>query len=248
MNDRKNKPVPPGRKAWIKGEAPTGEDAFAKRAERGRSFLRTDEEADKLLSELDAAIDDVYGRSDGQEEQIRRLPIRQLPYRMLGWAAAIVVLVVAGIWWASRPNAVNTEQLFVDQFDHFTNDLVVRQMGEEGSNANTYKQQALLDYEQRDYAGAREKIRQYFVVVEQPDSSLFLYLGISELAEGRVAEAEQSLLAALAFGYQPDAVAWYLALAKLREGRSADAKTDLQLIANGSSLFRDRAKRLLEQL
>jgi len=248
MKDPNNKSVPPGREAWVKGKSSTEEDAFAERAASGRRYLNSAEEADELLRELDADIEDAYGSLEKKDKPLRHLPVGRRRYSWLAWAAAILLLVLAGMWWSNQSKVADSEQLFADQFEHFTNDLVIRTMGDETDDSKNGKQQALEAYEKKDYAQATEDISQYLASTTRVDSSLYFYLGISELAQGRVVEAEQSLQTAAAFGYQPDAATWYLALVKLKAGQMEAAKADLKTITKGRSLFRERAKKLLELL
>ena len=246
MKDPNNKSVPPGRTAWVKGNLSTEEDALARKAVRGRRFLDSAEEAEELLGELDGEIEEAYGGSGGK---ILPLPQKKRSYgRYLAAAAAILLLLAAGIWWSSQSEIVDNEQLFADHFEHFSNDLIVRTMGEEIGESEKMKRQALQAYEEKNYSQAIANINQYLASSARPDSSLLLYRGISELAEGSITAAKQSLQMATNFGYKADAVAWYLALAKLKNGQTETAKIDLEAIANSGSLFRNRAKSLLEQL
>ncbi|MEM9836605.1 MAG: tetratricopeptide repeat protein [Bacteroidota bacterium] len=248
MSEQRNKPTP--RQQWIDGQSYLPDDDFSRRAQRGRSELADNEMAADFLADLDAAIDEQYGTAKRSEPtisaKVKPLPTRVRPWRnWLGVAAAVLILIAAG-WWSLQSTS-SPSDLVATHFDHFTNDLVVRTMGDSPS-ADAALNTALAAYSQKDYAQAITDLEAYRQRSEA-NPKTDLYLGISYLATGQAQQALSILTASKVSDYQPDARQWYTALAHLQLNETEKSQNLLRPISqNNNSLFQDQAQRLLTQM
>lgn len=258
MSDPTNKPTDgkgarPDRQRWIAGEKGTTGDAFDQRADAGREELSNSAEAADLLDALDAEIDAVYGSvtdlpdakgaADGTSAtaRVRKLYVPQK--RWFALAAAVALFLIAG-WWLTQ-GLSDASDLYATNFSHYENDLVLRQMGEDGLN-DPELAAALAPYEARNYPLAEAELTTYLSAGGK--SSARLYLGISQLVNDHLDDARTNLTAAAKNERQTNAANWYLALTELRANQPEAARSLLQQLANGNSLFKDRAAALLDEL
>jgi hypothetical protein len=259
MSDPTNKPTDgkgsrPDRRRWIKGENGTVGDAFDQRADAGREELANPTEAADLLDALDAEIDALYGSATdlpvtndavgpntSTSGQVRKLYVPKK--RWFALAAAVALFLIAG-WWLTL-GLIDASDLYATNFSHYENDLVVRQMGEGGVN-DPELAAALKAYEARNYPLAETELTAYLSAGGK--SSTRLYLGISQLANDQLDAARTNLTAATKNERQTNAANWYLALTELKANQPEAARPLLQQLANGNSLFKNRATALLNKL
>ncbi|MTB53741.1 hypothetical protein [Lewinella sp. W8] len=252
-------PDNPKRDEWLRGEFPgdAARDPFGESAARGRRELDSPEEAADLLAGIEARLEAVYGKPAVRKKDA---PAR---VRSLGrWyaaAAAILLLVVAGIWWINQPATFDAETVFAETFTPYANDLSGRTMGgdEADSLTNEALQAALLAYDRRDYPAAAAAFGVYRTAL--PDNSapasapnpsaISLYYGISLLGTDEAetaAEVLEPLTDDATYGLPAK---WYLALAYLRAERTDDSKNILQpLSRRNDTPFARKAADLLKTL
>lgn len=253
MSDQKNKPDQQDRRNWIDGQfSPQHEDELARRAKRGRQHLPDADAAGDFLAELDAAIDAAYGAEAAPENEDEGATIRSINRprarrRWLGIAASVAILLAFGSWLVNRGPTPDSAALSAAYFTHFPNDLVVRTMGE-GGTVEEELAAAFSAYTAEDYEQATTDLSDYLLNQPAADSSVCLYLGISQLKTEQFTAAKTNLLVARNLGYQTDAANWYLALTALGEGDIAEAKIALSTLKSGPSLFREKANQLLKEL
>ncbi len=157
-------------------------------------------------------------------EEKRNMPVRALrPSLFWGVAASLFLAITAGIWWMFGQKSPG-EELYQAYFRPDPG-LVTAMSGD----ANYEFDRAMVDYKVGNYADAItrwEKLRS-----EDPKNDSILYfLGISNLAMGRQAQAERLLgevvsLPDSEFGAEAN---WYLGLVFLKKGDHDRAKTYLQ--------------------
>lgn len=164
--------------------------------------------------------------------------------RSLNWmryAAAAAVLLLLGLFWVLRPQpAASPEALFAEHFSPYED--ILQQRG----GAQQALELAMQAYNAQQYAAAAPQLE----ALADSLPAAALYAGISRLATGEPAAAENLLLRARnANPLLAEVADWYLALAALRAGDLSRAKTRLQAIAAQSGAYRSReAAALLKSL
>lgn len=252
MSEPRNNSNEKGRKDWVKGRPSKVGDELSRRADSGRRYLSGEEEANDLLGEIDDGIDDLLGEERAEAESdpvIRSLkPQRGSRRGQLALAASVLLLLALSTWGLNSFLSPGNEALVTAYFRHFDQDLVTTTMGAETAEAVDPELKTAMDaYGARDYNRAVSLLTDYLQRTDaRPEARL--YLGVSQLALGRTEASLTSLTAAQNSAYQPAAVSWYLALGYLRMDNDLAARQELENLAQGNSLFRDRAAQLLEEL
>lgn len=259
---RMAQPDNPRRDAWLRGEFPedANRDPFGESAARGRRELDSPEEAAEFLAGIEARLEATYG---GSKVEASTPPKPKAKVRSLGkWyatAAAILLLVVAGIWWINQPTAFDAETIYAETFSPYANDLSERTMGgnDNDSLTNAALQTALLAYDRRDYAAAAAAFSAYRTappVLPAPASApspaaISLYHGISLLAADEAVAATAQLEPILEDPTYGLPARWYLALAYLRAEQTEDCKNILEPLARRTDTpFAQQAAELLKTL
>lgn len=199
-----------------------------------------DEQVEKAMAEykevmlhlegaaLKAQLKEKY--SDAQVQPRKRLAFVWLA------AAAVLLLLAFGFLWQRS----NSGPQFSDYFIHFEQLDTFR-----GEDANAPFAKAMEAYNRRHYEEVYALLKQ----VENPDSEVYFFMGVSALAQEKTAEAITALKLS---GTEPanryyQQTRWYLALALWQSGRIEDSKVQLKRINEGEYQF-SQAKKLLNKL
>lgn len=192
----------------------------------------------------EAIITPLNGQQANTQARVRHLrQNRKGTLNLLGYAAALLLVLAVG-WWALQTGAgLNPEQLAMESFEPYDNIATGTVRGEEDSSPEAA---AFTDYDAGNYAAAAAK----FDALPATDVTNF-YLAQSLLAQQEFAAAT-AILVPLSenpdFALAPEA-AYYAALGRLGMGETVAAKEALTLMAaTASHPFADAARKVLEKL
>jgi TolA-binding protein len=182
-------------------------------------------------------------KAEARVVEIRRR--RKGQFRLLGYAAALLLMLAVGWWAINQPGGLDTQQLAMDSFTPYEN---IATGTVRGDNDDTAEAAAFADYDAGNYAAAAEK----FSALSASNSFVNnFYLGQSLLAQQKFEEAARvfsPLMSTPAFPLAEEA-AYYHALALLGTGDAAGAKTALAKISNATDHeMQAEAKALLAKL
>lgn len=187
------------------------------------------------------AITDRQAKTNARVVDIRRRRAGQL--KLLGYAAALLLLLAVGWWAINTSSGFDAPQLAMESFRPYDN---ITTGAVRGDNDQTAEAAAFADYDAGNYAAAEEKL-----AALQRDPVNEFYLGQSLLAQNKFAEAvnvfsELSERSDFALAKES---AYYSGLAQLGVGDVAAAGATLSEIANDSGHpMQKEAKALLAKM
>jgi hypothetical protein len=174
----------------------------------------------------EAVVTPLASRQARTQARVRNMKQnRKGTFNLLGYAAALLLVVAVG-WWALNMNTdFSPEQLAMESFEPYDNIATGTVRGEEDTSAEAA---AFNDYDAEDYAAAATKFR----ALPATDVTSF-YLAQSLLAQQDFAAAAPiftTLSTQADFALAPES-AYYAALSRLGKGELVAAKEALTLIA-----------------
>lgn len=162
--------------------------------------------------------------------------------RLLGYAAALLLMLAVGWWAFSEPGGFDAQQLAMDSFKPYENIATGTVRGDNDATAETA---AFADYDAGNYAAAADK----FAALPESNVHQF-YLGQSLLAQGDFEEAHLIFLKLWRsdFALKEESY-YYLGLADLGRGDIIEARNALSKIArNENHPMQAEAKALLAKM
>ena len=195
--------------------------------------LLKNEELEEEVELLKAARATAYhaGRSSlkkklNQFEEEIKTPVRRIvPFRWLAAAAAVLILLVAGIWFSKngRSDAAH-EKLFADHFETYRNPILIRG-GEK--NSDEYWPSAVNAYAKGDFQTAAELFRQSLNDTLTIGYLAHFYRGVSLLSQpqpdAELAVSALDSVIVLDNDYRLQAM-WYKGLSLLYLNKKEEAK------------------------
>lgn len=166
-----------------------------------------------------------------------------------GWwavAAAVLILLLAGLWrWGPRQEA-DPQALFAAFSPHYDSGLTVR--GETTSCVEI--ETAIAPYDAKEYALASQTLRQLLATPVSDScgvsvAELRLLLGISQLFAG---QTDASIRTLRPLGASSTDAKWYLAMSYLHQGNLAATKALLEDWEDTDSFYARQAAALLAKL
>ncbi|MEM7573493.1 MAG: hypothetical protein AAF433_11355 [Bacteroidota bacterium] len=238
----------PGRKAWRDGSLDPKSGDFEQYAARGRELLGSAEEADDLLAELDQALDEaaMLPTQKKAAEDLSAKPegfkLRKINGRNWLTIAASILLLISVSWWLVREPAGILDRHFV----HYDSNSSVRTLGNDSAATDSDFAEAMEPYDLKDYPRAIASL-EVFYTTHPADQRAPFYLGLSYLANGDAEAALPLLDEARLKAELGDAPDFYWAMAAKALGQEEVANRTLSALAEGSGLFAQRAKFLLDE-
>ena len=157
-------------------------------------------------------------------------------------AAAGIVLVVALYFVFNTLGKPSTEELYNEFYEPYSAYAPVTMRGEEG--IDTPMKEAMLAYENGDYAVAAEKLETL-----PPSVDRDFYLAHSYLSAGEQQKAVPLLEQLAETGAEPTStINWYLALAYLKDGHTAESREILERLTVHDNSYQLKARQLLKDL
>lgn len=181
-----------------------------------------------------------------QEIDVASNPIKSVPFGLkIATVAASLVLGLIVFKSLTTPGA-DPQTLFSQSFKpvetDYTSDRTIQFPEKELYNAG------LAAYFEEDFVKSEELLTQYSSKVKT-DNSVFLYLGISQLKNGKPEVAKTSLNKLNRAALGNEHVQWFVALCELKMNNLPVVKDSLNLIVkNPHHMHFDEAKRLLDRL
>lgn len=170
----------------------------------------------------------LTAKTSGRQPEAKVVKMRQRskgPFRLMAYAAALLLVLAVGWWALSVPGGVDARQLAMDNFTPYKNIATGTVRGENDNSAETA---AFKDYDNGSYATAAAK----FSALPLSPVNQF-YLGQSLLAQQKYDEALavfSPLMAATDFPFAEES-AYYNALAQLGHGDVEEAKKAMAKIS-----------------
>ncbi|MDH7448365.1 tetratricopeptide repeat protein [Aquimarina sp. 2201CG14-23] len=165
-------------------------------------------------------------------------------YKKLWIAASIVLIATIGGITLLNPFAIDTNELYAENFEPYKNVVtpIVR-----GENTESEEVLAFTSYESKNYPLAADQFSKLFESTRKP--YFLLYQANSLLASGKTKDAIPILEQHIALGDQlSERGKWYLALAYLKENRKEESIIILKELAEKGSFKKTSAQQLLNQL
>lgn len=228
-----------------KKQASKANDKFTQQSLEGYEYLPEGISAQDLLTRIDQKI-------DSQTKSSHRSIRRQLP-RLMSLAAAVLVLVVAGIWFLqdSSPTDSSTDlfsQYYTPLAVAIPNQGIDRGEPQEYSYALSPITEALHQYEQGNFKAANVVFES--IPMEQKSEATNFYHSLSLLSAGEVASAihllEKLDTTAEDIRYIEN-IKWYLALAYVKVDQQQKALPYLEDLQE-SKHFQHKANSILSKL
>ncbi len=218
----------------------TGElDEFSRKAIEGARQLGDPDRFEAILNRLDQKIERQSG--SGRKPGIVRLPF------ILGVAASLCLLILAGNWWLQRD-----QRLAYSHFDSLPSALAQSDISRSPLGQIDAVQAALLKYESGEYDAAIPLFEEALESYNKDSSILNLYYGISLLGSRKSAEAIKPL--GKATQNREDSVplqrasTWYLALAYLAEGKKEACRENLSELIREPGDYHNQAVNLKKEM
>lgn len=226
-------------------QASKTDDKFTQQSLEGYEYLPPGISAEDLLASIDQKIDRKTGSS---QISIRR----QLP-QLMRLAAAVLVLVAAGIWLLRDSSPADSS---TDLFSQYYTPLAVaipnqgidRGATQEYSYALSPVTEALNRYEQGDFKAANVSFAS--IPAEQKSEAANFYHSLSLLSAGEIAAAIdllEKLDSTAADIRYVENIKWYLALAYVKVDQQQKAVPYLKALQE-SKHFQHKASSILSKL
>jgi tetratricopeptide (TPR) repeat protein len=190
-----------------------------------------------------------YSLMDADAKKRQGAPLRILSARFLSAAAAGLILVVASVWFFTKPAA--PERLFAAYYAPYASDLDIqlRNAGDQAALADTPLTLGLKAYSEKDFSKAASQLEAF--LQENPGHRITqYYLGHALLSEHRWEEALSYLEAVWAAGMEYSEEAnWYAALLYVKTGQVEKAKSALEVLqSSGKGRYYEQARELAGKL
>lgn len=204
----------------------------------------------KVFQDLEVVIKDEgkdkLNKARKQASNQPRVLVAAQPYLNIAALLALVVAVVAGVYW-SGSFSNGSDKLFAEHFQPYANTLTSQTRG--GTESFNSIDSAMHFYSMGDF----ETALKYLNNVESGERSSLVefYKGNACLAlerSGKAIEVFSDVQGQLPEKYEVQGK-WYLALAYMKEERFSKAKKHLKVIANKeNSFYADKAEKILNKL
>lgn len=177
---------------------------------------------------LCADASEGYALMNADRKKRQGAPLRILSARFLSAAAAGLILVVASVWFFTKPAA--PERLFAAYYVPYASDLDVqlRNAADQAALADTPLTLGLKDYSEKNFTKAASQLETF--LQKNPEHRIAqYYLGHALLSENRREEALPYLEAVWAAGMEYSEEAnWYAALLYVKTGQMEKANSALE--------------------
>lgn len=175
------------------------------------------------------------------EAKVRQMKPRNMWIR---WAAAIIILAVAGYFIIANLNQSSPQEIFLAYMEPYPNVIDPGTRGDVG----TQSIEAFLLYEQGDFEAALTSFDEY-LHLNPEDVEIRFYYGISALLtdENEIAEKELQTVADSDSRLENQAT-WYLALARIKLEKIDLARENLNSLIEGKSSYGPRAEKIMKKL
>ncbi|WP_299258382.1 hypothetical protein [uncultured Aquimarina sp.] len=227
---------------------PAEKDQFNSLLENDASF-RKDVELHKNLKVVSGTEDrDQLRKSMAAfEAKIVANETKVIPlfnYKKLLVAASILLIIGIGGITFLNPFAIDTNELYADNFEPYKNVVTPIVRGENDENEEVI---AFTSYESKEYELATDQFAKLYETTKRP--YFLLYQANSLLASDNVNEAIPLLEQHVSLNDQlSERGKWYLSLAYLKENRKKDAIAILEEMAEKGSFKKSDVEQLLNQL
>ena len=170
------------------------------------------------------------------KEQLMRIEKNSWSYK--NWfVAASILLLVSSFTYFFFLNEVNTEQLFQENFDPYTNIIAPISRNDK---SKTNIEIAFENYELKNYKKAIEDFNQLKTSSKLDLAIINFYIAVSELAEDNTANAIKILVENTNVPNSwKDKYLWYLSLAYLKNNNLEKAKLNLTKLSKLKSNFKE---------
>jgi Tfp pilus assembly protein PilF len=217
---------------------------FEERLKSDEPFAKEVKEHALLINALDETkADKLLLRFNELEDELNKVKSKKFNLSVyVRWAASIALIAVLSfLVYLSNNHA--KEDLFLAYYTAYPN------VESPVSRSEANQQDVWLFYEQGNFAEA-SKLFNRNITKNKEDLTSWFYLGICELEQNKIREAENALKNVIA---QKDSkyfeqATWYMALCYLKAQEKDKTKRELERIINTNSSYSAQAKELLKRL
>lgn len=194
------------------------------------------------LQELESTLPEV-NLEKGTEIEAREVSLTE----RFGWwklAAVVVVIAVSTVVVIQLNQPISNQDLFRQHFEHYPNDYVSAQRGDDiGVDPELQSFQA---YDNENFSAAIDGFNK--ILAEEEDIMVLFYLGSAQLAQNQTQAAIATFKRFLEISQDSVSDAkWYLALSYLKEDRVEETKVLLGQLRGDVKYGKDASK-ILRQL